>query len=63
MENTSIHGLRGYLKTDPVVLRLLSTYSATQKAQKADGQAIIGALMIITSLVWLLNLVLYLYLV
>ena len=60
MENTSIRGLRGYLKTDPTVLRLLSNYAATQKAQKAQGQILVGGLMIITSLVWLLNLALYL---
>jgi len=59
MENTSIRGLRGYLKTDPVVLRLLSTYAATQKAQKAGGIAVFKILAILNTIVWTVATFLY----
>ena len=54
------YGLQEHLRADPTVLRVLSNEAARLKAQKAEGDTIFLALMIITTLTWLLNLMLYL---
>jgi len=59
MQNNSIRGLRGYLKTDPTVLRVLSNYAASKKAEKAEGRSIFVILATLTITVWILDFILY----